>query len=365
MEQEKIEQKIEEIEEQIRSLPYHKGTEHHIGKLKAQLAKLRKQVIGKSQSGKSGGGGFAVRKQGDATVVLVGFPSVGKSTFLNQLTNAESKVGAYPFTTLDVIPGMLEYRQAKIQIFDVPGLITGASTGKGGGKEILSVVRIADLLLLIASAENPETFEIMEQELYSAGVRLNNIRPKITFEKKLKGGIEILGNTGLSEAEIKSIVREFKMPNIKISFQQKVTQDELIDSLIGNRAYVLAIRVISKSDLISLKRKQEIIEKFGQDGLLFISSKNNIGIEELKQTIFKKLQLIRIYLRQSLTTKPENEPLVCKKGITVIGAAEKISNALANEIKGAKIKGASARYPNQIVGLRHILKDKDQIFFMK
>ncbi len=365
MEQEKIEQKIEEIEDEIRSLPYHKGTEHHIGKLKAQLAKLRKQAISKSSGGKGGGGGFAVRKQGDATIVLVGVPSVGKSTFLNCLTNAESKVGAYPFTTLEVIPGMLEYEQAKIQIFDVPGLITGAATGKGGGKEILSVVRIANLLLLIASAENPETFKTMEQELWSAGVRLNQKKPKIRFEKKLKGGIEILGNTGMSEAEIKSIVREFKMPNIKISFQQKVTQDQLIDVLIGNCAYVPCIKIVSKSDLISLKQKQEIIDKFGQDGLLFVSSKYNTGMKELKQTIFKKLELIRIYLKHDLSAEPDKEPLICEKGINVLQTAEKLSKALAGEIKGAKIKGTSARYPNQIVGLRHILKDKDQIFFIK
>ena len=81
--------------------------------------------------------------------MLVGFPSVGKSTLLNNITNAESKVGAYQFTTLDIVPGVMEHKNAKIQVFDIPGIITGASSGKGRGKEILSVARTADLILVV------------------------------------------------------------------------------------------------------------------------------------------------------------------------------------------------------------------------
>ncbi len=98
------------IEEKIKE--YNKATSHHIGKLKAKLSKLKEESLQRS-SGGTKGQGFHVKKSGDATVVLVGFPSVGKSTLLNNITNAESKVGAYQFTTLDIVPGVMEHKNAK------------------------------------------------------------------------------------------------------------------------------------------------------------------------------------------------------------------------------------------------------------
>lgn len=363
MDPEKIEQKIKEIEKEIQETPYHKATEHHIGRLKARLAKLRSLTM-KARSRKSKGRGFAIKKQGDASVVLVGMPSVGKSTLLNKLTGAKSKVGLYPFTTLDVIPGMMSYKGAEIQIFDVPGLIQGASVGKGRGREILSVVRVADLLVLIASVENLETFEIMKNELHSAGVRMNEKPPRVLIEKRTKGGIEIVGSPGVSKQAIKSLCSELRMPNAKIVFRQKVNQDQLIDVLLRNRVYVPALYVVSKTDLLSKKELDKVRRKLGKE-YLFVSSKNNFGIPELKEKLFETLGLIRIYLRREPKAKPEEKPLICQKGVTVLQAAKEISEEMASEIKGAKIVGPSVKHSNQLVGPNHLLKDGDQVFFVK
>ena len=358
-------ERIKELEAQIKKMPYHKGTEHHIGRLKAKIAKLKDEIIQKS-GGKGGGGGrgFAVRKHGDATVVLVGMPSVGKSTLLNKLTNANSKVGAYDFTTLDVIPGMMDYNGAKIQIFDVPGMISGASTGKGGGKEILSVVRVADLLIFIAPANNIKGFETMEKELTEAGVRINQKKPDVSIEKRLKGGLEIIGNSGLSEETIKTLASEFRIPNAKITFREKVNTDELIDAFMPNRAYVSIIKAVSKIDLLSPTKQEQLVKELSTDYVCFSSAKE-IGLEKLRRKIWGKLGLFRIYLRHGPEAEPEKQPLICEKGITVLGAAQKISEELAREIKGAKIIGPSSRHKNQLVGPNHKLEDTDQIFFVK
>src|SRR6056297_4235837 len=131
-----LEEEIESIREEIAETPYNKSTEAHIGRLKAKLAEKKEELEKKQQQGSGGGGGYAVQKTGDATVALVGFPSVGKSTLLNALTNADSEVGSYEFTTLTVNPGMLKYNGADIQLLDVPGLVEGAAGGVGGGKEV-------------------------------------------------------------------------------------------------------------------------------------------------------------------------------------------------------------------------------------
>lgn len=352
MDQRKLHEKIRNIEKEIKETTYHKGTERHIGLLKAKLAILKKQV---GRKGGGGGEGFAVSKQGDATVVLVGKPSVGKSTLLNKITGAESKIGHYPFTTLDVVPGTLQYKDAQIQIFDVPGMIQGASKGKGGGKEILSVVRIADLLLLMASSEDLSSFELMENELYEAGVRLNKRKPNIQFEKKGKGGITIQGNPGLPHERIESIAQEFRLMSANFFFGHKVTENELIDTLVGNRVYVPYFRVITKGDLLEEKYSDALV----------ISSKENEGLDELKERIFQELQLMRIYLREGVNDPPQEEPVIARKGETMKQVAERISNRLAEEVTGARLKGPSAQFPNQQVGLDHKPQDGDQVFFIK
>ena len=84
-------------------------------------------------------------KTGDARIALVGFPSVGKSTFLSKITKTKSEIAAYSFTTLTAIPGVLEYGGAEIQILDLPGIIEGASEGKGRGRQVISAAKVGRL----------------------------------------------------------------------------------------------------------------------------------------------------------------------------------------------------------------------------
>ena len=179
------EEQIQVLEEEIRKTPYHKATQAHIGRLKAKIARLKALKEKKAGGGKRGLG-YAIKKQGNATIVMVGFPSAGKSTLLNQLSNAESRVGDYDFTTLNVVPGVLELNGAKLQILDVPGFIEGASHGKGRGKEVLSVLRAADLILILLDAGKGyrKQLEIIRRELHESGFRLNQNPPNVIIQRK-------------------------------------------------------------------------------------------------------------------------------------------------------------------------------------
>ena len=125
-----IPEKIKAIQDEMARTQINKATEHHIGLLKAKIAKLKKeQETNQVKKSSKKSDGFDVKRSGDATVVFIGLPSVGKSTLLNKLTSSKSAVGAFQFTTLTVVPGVLEHRGAKIQMLDLPGIIKGASTG--------------------------------------------------------------------------------------------------------------------------------------------------------------------------------------------------------------------------------------------
>ena len=235
-----IEEKIKKIEEEIQKTPYNKATAHHIGKLKAKISRLREEALQRrTSSGK--GRGFHIKKSGDSTVVLIGFPSVGKSTLLNELTNAESKVGEYQFTTLEIVPGVMEYRGAQIQIFDIPGIITGASRGRGRGREILSVARSADLIVIVLDVFNTEHMDIIMRELRDVGIRPDETPPDVTVKRRKLGGVKLSSTvelTHLDERIIRSVLNEYGIHNADVLIREDITVDQFIDVLEANRVYI-------------------------------------------------------------------------------------------------------------------------------
>ncbi len=215
-----IPEKIKAIQDEMARTQINKATEHHLGLLKAKIAKLKREQEDNAVK-KSGmkSDGFDVRRTGDATVVFIGLPSVGKSTLLNKLTGAKSAVGAFQFTTLTVVPGMMEYRGAKIQVLDLPGIIKGASTGKGLGKRILSVARTADLVLLVLDVFQPYHEDVLVNELGNIGIRLNQLPPNITIEKAAMGGIAIAQQvklTKITEKHLKDILHLYGIVSARV-----------------------------------------------------------------------------------------------------------------------------------------------------
>ncbi|HEX8443176.1 MAG TPA: GTPase ObgE [Allosphingosinicella sp.] len=87
---------------------------------------------------------------------LVGLPNAGKSTFLNQVTNAQAKVGAYPFTTLHPQLGVVRHRQREFVLADIPGLIEGAAEGAGIGDRFLGHVERTRVLLHLVDANGED-----------------------------------------------------------------------------------------------------------------------------------------------------------------------------------------------------------------
>ncbi len=356
-----VDEQIEVIQEEIRKTPHHKGTNRFIGLMRAKIARLKDKEI--ETSGKGGGGGvsFSVKKQGDATVVLVGPPSAGKSTLINRLTNAESRVAPYAFTTVTVIPGMLKYKEAYIQILDIPGLIEGAREGKGRGREVLSVARGANLLIVMTDVERVDRIEKMVAELEGAGIRINKEKPNVIVEKKAEGGLEVLSNIKqeIDKETVKEIAREYGIKNGNITLKEKVTFERLFDAFSANRVYIPAIFVINKIDEQSKSIHYDDTYQHSE-----ISAEKGIGIEKLTNEIWKALKFVTVYL-----IHPDEDPnfdnsMVMKEGQTLSDVALKIGTDFAESKKLVKIWGESAKFPGQEVSFSTKVSDRMQVRFI-
>jgi hypothetical protein len=359
-------EKIRAIEEEMKRTQINKHTEHHVGLLKAKLAKLKAEQE-HSQGSRQGGIGFELKKGGDCPVVLIGLPSVGKSTILNRLTDAKSKVAPYAFTTLTVVPGLLEYQGAKIQILDLPGIISGAATGAGRGKRVLSVAKNADLILLILDVFQPDQISVLTKELYEMGIRLNTKPPNVTINQSSQGGLGITTTcnlTRLAEPTVRAILNTYKINHGSVIIREDITDDQLIDSVAGNRRYIPSITVLNKTDLVSPKYVAEARKRIGED-LIPISADRNTNLDEVKKAIYDRLRLIKVYLKPRNGSPDFEEPVVVTAGSTVFDVFEKIHRKLAKDAKYALISGKSVRFSPQRVGMHHIIQDHDIVTIVK
>ena len=357
-----IEEDIKNVEDEIRKTPYNKATMHHIGRLKAKLAKL-KEELQKRATTKSAvkGDGYAVKKSGDATVIMVGFPSVGKSTLLNCLTGTTAEVADYDFTTLEVIPGTLLYKGARVQFLDVPGLIAGAAAGRGRGKVVLSVMRNADLILIIVDVFHPQQYDTLVKELYDAGIRINTKPPEVVIHKAHRGGITVNSTVDLEldDKMIKAVLAEYKIHNAEVLIRERITLEDLIDAVIGNRKYIRALTVINKIDLVDSERLQTLVERFPDS--VTISAAVGINIEALRERVYSELRFIRIYMKPQGASPDMENPLVIKRESTVADVCSTIHRDFVTKFRYARIWGKSVKYRGQRVGLSYVLADGDVV----
>ena len=363
-----IPEKIKAIQDEMARTQINKATEHHIGLLKAKIAKLKREQeadITKKSGMKQDG--FDVRRTGDATVVFIGLPSVGKSTLLNKMTGAKSTVGAFQFTTLTVVPGMMEYRGAKIQVLDLPGIIKGASTGKGLGKRILSVARTADLVLLVLDVFQPYHEDVLTNELGNIGIRLNQLPPNITIEKASMGGIAIAQQaklTKITEKHLKDILHLYGIVSARVVVREDLTSEQLADHIAGNISYSKAITVLNKIDLVDKEFLKDLKTKIKSE-VIEVSANADLNIEVLKEKIYEKLKFIRIYMRPKGGETDFKEPFIAREGDTVEDICNKLHRRLRREFRYGLVWGKSVKFGGQRVGLNHIMQDEDVLTIIK
>lgn len=117
---------------------------------------------------------------------LVGLPNAGKSTFINQVTNAQAKVGAYAFTTTRPQLGVVRHKQREFVVADIPGLIEGAAEGAGIGDRFLGHIERCQVLLHLVDANDAdvaESYRIVRDELEAYGAGLTDKQVIVALNK--------------------------------------------------------------------------------------------------------------------------------------------------------------------------------------
>ena len=296
-------EKITYLQQLLSIIPKHKGTEKLQAELKTKIKKLKETVAKQKKSKGSGGAWFQVEKQGAGQAVLVGLPNSGKSTLLNTLTNAHVDVGNYPFTTQLPNVGMMEYENIKIQIVDTPPLYSDAPPW------LFGIYRNGDILVILLDAEKDieEDFQTVR-----AALEEKNIFITASAYGDVKQAIVVLGKSDGSAATDSN--RSF--PNTY-----------------GN-------------DFVVVK----------------VSTVDGTGLEKLKKELYAALNIIRVYTKKIGKPIVKDDPVVLKRGATVLDAAEHIHKDFRKNLKFARLWNAD-QYSGQRVEKSHVLADEDVLEF--
>lgn len=169
-----------------------------------------------------------------ADVGLVGFPNVGKSTFLSRVTNAQPKIANYHFTTLSPNLGVVDTENGGFVIADIPGLIEGASEGVGLGHEFLRHIERTRVLVHIVDAASTEGRDPVD-DIYKINKELEAYNPEIAARPQIIAANKTDCIFGDGEDPVARLKAEFEPKGIKVYPISAVTGKGIKELLYGIR----------------------------------------------------------------------------------------------------------------------------------
>ena len=301
-------EKISCIEELLRIVPKHKGTDKLRAGLRKRLSKLKTTAQVKKGTGKRESA-FRIEKEGAGQVVLVGPANVGKSALVSALTNATPEIADFPHTTWKPTPGMMPMENIQIQLVDTPPLNRDFME-----PELLDLIRRSDYILVVV-------------DLHTDPVH------------QLEDSVAILQEHRIMPDHLKALYSE---------------QRGLI--------FIPFLVLTNKFDDENFDENFEIFCELLENDwpCLPISATTGRNLELFKKTLFERLEIIRVYSKAPGKEPDLNEPFVLKKGDTVEDFAGKVHKDFARKLKTARVWG-KAVYDGQMVQRDHVLSDCDVV----
>jgi hypothetical protein len=303
-----VAQKIACLEEFISTVPKHKGTDKLRADLRRRLSRLK--TTSKARKGVSRrDSAFRIDKEGAGQVVVVGPANVGKSALVATLTNATPEVADSPFTTWKPTPGMMPLENIQIQLVDTPPLNRDFVE-----PELVDLIQRSDLILLVVDLQ---TDPVQQLEDTIAFLQEHRIVPRHLQDRYAE--------------------------------QQRLT-------------FIPLLVLANKNDDENSDEDFEILCELLEDDwpLLPVSATSGRNLERLKQAVFERLEVIRIYSKPPGKEPNLSAPFVLKKGSTVAEFAGKVHQDFFERLKTARVWG-SAVYDGQMVRRDYVLHDGDVV----
>ncbi len=302
-----LQEKIDALQEMLRLIPHHKGTDKLIAQHRKKLSQLRQECEKRPATSRKGAG-VTIPKEGAAQAALVGMPNSGKSSLVGRLTRAAPAVASYPFTTHTPTSGMMPCLNFTIQLID-----TAPITFDRARSWLPNLIKSADALILVINlAEEP-----------------------------------------LAELEtILTILSDWKIFPKELDEKPSETRFDLF--------FKPVLVLANKLDLGGATHNFEVLEDLyrGRFFMHAASAKSGTGLEDLKPKLFKLLRICRIYTKSPGKEADLNDPVTLPVGSTIEDFAESIHKDLRNDLKYARIWG-SGKFEGQKVTRDHILQDED------
>jgi len=297
-------EKLDALEEMLRAIPKHKGTEKMQADIKRRISQHRKAAAKKT--GRRGPDPFYVPKGGAGQVILVGAPNVGKSMLVAATTNAPVKVGEYPHTTVLPAPGMWSFEDAQIQLVDTPPIAAGHLPGG-----LFGAIQLADVIAILVDAAG----DALEQA---------------------DTVVRVLTERGL---ELRSLPRNELDPD--------------------NRSQRSAVLVANKIDLADPGDVETFRELYGGTiEVRPVSAATGEGLERLRDRLWQLLAVIRVYTKRPGKHADLGEPFTLPKGSTVDDLARSIHRELPEKMQFARIWG-EGHFDGQQVHRTEVLQDRN------
>jgi ribosome-interacting GTPase 1 len=361
-------EKLQLMQEFLSLVPKHKGTAKLCAQVKKQMATLRREIEEKKQR-KAGKGGpkFFIEKEGAAQIVIIGLTNVGKSSLLRAVTNAKVEVSPNSYTTREPVPGILNYHDIQFQIVEAPALMEGAADGRAWGLQSLALARNADgLIIMVDLSQDPvEQLSLILGEMEKARILVSRPRARVEIEKKFMGaGLRIILVGSLVDStmrDVEELLRSYKVTDAVVKIYGEATLDDVEDAIFESTVYKPTIIVANKTELEGAEKNLKILEAYvgGKLPILPISCKNGINTEKLGETLFKTLDIIRVYTKEPSEKEFSKKPFTLKRGATVYDLAKNIHSDFSKNFAFARVWSKRLIFSPQKVGAGFVLEDGD------